>query len=67
MRSMELQLPPGDYLELDPDTCTLRCYDGGAVATFSVRGATKESIEQEAWADYRPPTSGGRKAESKHG
>jgi hypothetical protein len=60
---MELQLPPGYYLELDPDVWMLRRSDGRAVAAFSARGATKESIEQEAWADYRPPILDDRKTE----
>ena len=53
---MESQLPPGYYLELDPDLLVLRrCGKGDKrdfVAAFSVRGATKESLEQAAWEDY---------------
>jgi hypothetical protein len=41
-------LPPGYYLELDPDLLVLRrCGKGDKrdfVAAFSVRGATKESL-----------------------
>ena len=53
---MEPRLPPGYYLELDPDLLVLRrCGKGDKrdfVAAFSVRGATKESLEQAAWEDY---------------
>ncbi len=53
---MELQLPPGYYLELSADICVLRRDDTSAVAAFSARGVTKDVIEEAAWEDYRPPT-----------
>jgi hypothetical protein len=53
---MESRLPPGYYLELDPDLLVLRrCGKRDKrdfVAAYSVRGATKESLEQAAWEDY---------------
>ena len=52
--SKELRLPPGYSLERsDPDVLVLGCAHGTAVARFSVRGATKEAIEQEARRHYR--------------
>jgi hypothetical protein len=38
---MELRLPPGYYLERDPDIWTLRRSDGSSVAAFSARGASR--------------------------
>ena len=50
---MESQLPPGYYLELDPDLLVLRKRAKvDFVAAFSVQGATKKSLEQAAWEDY---------------
>ena len=55
---MELQLPPGYYLELDPDLLVLRRRAKvDFVAAFSVQGATKKSLEQAAWKDYLQRTS----------
>jgi hypothetical protein len=52
--SKELRLPPGYSLERsDPDVLVLLCPHGTAVARFSVRGATAESIEREARMHYR--------------
>jgi hypothetical protein len=49
----ELRLPPGYRLDRsDPDLWTLRRPEGSAVAHFSARGATRETIEQTAWEDY---------------
>jgi thymidylate kinase len=46
--SKELRLPPGYSLDLsDPDVLVLRCPYGTAVARFSARGDTAETIEQE--------------------
>lgn len=57
---MELQLPPGYYVERDPDTCTLRRPDGHLVAAFSARGVIAETIEGVAWEDHRGlPTAEG--------
>ncbi len=50
---MELRLPPGYYVERDPDTCTLRRPDGKFVAAFSARGVIAETIEAVAWEDHR--------------
>jgi hypothetical protein len=59
---MELRLPPGYYVERDPDTCTLRRADGHFVAAFSARGVIAETIEGVAWEDHRglPTTEGVR-------
>ena len=55
---MESQLPPGYYLELDPDLLALRRRGKrDFIAAFSVRGATKESLELAAWNDYLQRTS----------
>jgi hypothetical protein len=53
---MEPQLPPGYYLDLDPDILMLRRKDDSMLAAFSARGATRATIEMEAWVDYQPPT-----------
>lgn len=60
---MKAQLPPGYYLELDPDIWTLRRHGGSAVAAFSARGVTRRAIEEVAWADYKPLSLGHRKIE----
>ena len=39
--------------EPDPDVAVLRRQDGTIVATFSVRGATREGILEAAKEDYR--------------
>ena len=49
----ELRLPPGYYLDRDPDIWTLRRSDGSSVAAFSARGAVAETIEGVAWEDRR--------------
>jgi len=38
--------------ELDPDIVILRRQDGGFVAAFSARGATREGIVEAAKEDY---------------
>jgi hypothetical protein len=49
----ELCLPPGYRLDRsDPAVWALRRLEGWVVAYFSARGATREAIEQTAWADY---------------
>ena len=53
---MELQIPPGYYLELSADICVLKRDGTSAVAAFSARGVTKDAIEEAAWKDYRLPT-----------
>jgi hypothetical protein len=51
-------LPPGYYLEFDPDLLVLRRgRKGDLVAAFSCRGATNESLEAAAWDDHRKHTS----------
>lgn len=47
------QLPPGYYLERDPDLLTLHRPDGSFVAAFSVSGAIWEAVERVAWEDHR--------------
>jgi hypothetical protein len=57
---MELRLPPGYYLERDPDIWTLRRSDGVSVAAFSARGVVAETIEGAAWEDHgreHPPAT----------
>ena len=55
---MGSRLPPGNYLELDPDLLVLRRRGKrDFITAFSVRGATKESLEQATWADYLQRTS----------
>ena len=55
---MGSRLPPGNYLELDPDLLVLRRRGKrDFIAAFSVRGATKESLEQATWEDYLERTS----------
>jgi hypothetical protein len=55
---MEPRLPPGLYLEFDPDLLVLRRgRKGEFVAAFSSRGATNESIKAAAWDDHRKQTS----------
>ena len=62
---MKLRLPPGYYLDRDPDICTLRRTDGSSVATFSARGVVAETVEGAAWEDHnrehppaKPPRPG---------
>jgi hypothetical protein len=49
---MKLRLPPGYYLERDPDIWTLRRADGSSVAAFSAQGVVAETIEAAAWEDH---------------
>jgi hypothetical protein len=51
MRETSPWLPPGYRLEQDPDLLVLRRSDGSFVAAFSVRGFTKESVEEAAERD----------------
>jgi hypothetical protein len=52
--SREPRLPSGYSLDRsDPDVLVLRCPHGTAVARFSTRGATAETIEHEARTHYR--------------
>ena len=54
MRPEEPYLPPGYRLDKsDPDIWALRRAEGWVVAYFSVRGVTKEAIEETAWEGYR--------------
>ena len=55
-KGMKLQLPPGYYLELDPDILMLRRKDDSVLGAFSARGAIRAAVEMEAWVDYQPPT-----------
>jgi hypothetical protein len=48
-----VRLPPGYYLELDPDLIFLRKGEGHFVAAFSARGVTQEAIAEVARADYK--------------
>ncbi len=45
---MELRLPPGYFVERDPDIWTLRRSDGRFVAAFSAQGVVTETIESTA-------------------
>jgi hypothetical protein len=50
----EPRLPPGYDLDLsDPEVLILCDADGSVVARFSARGATLETIEEEAWRAHR--------------
>ena len=49
---MELELPVGYYLDLDADVVSLRRKGGSMLAVFSARGATRGTIEEEAWVDH---------------
>ena len=53
---MNLQLPPGYYLELDAEILALKRKGDSVLAVFSAQGASGFSIEEEAWKDYWPPT-----------
>jgi hypothetical protein len=48
---VELRLPPGYQLEMDPDMLVLRRPDGSTVAAFSSRGVMPEHVEATAWED----------------
>jgi hypothetical protein len=49
----EPRLPPGYRLDRsDPDVWSLRRAEGGVVAYFSARSATKEAVEEAALEDY---------------
>jgi hypothetical protein len=64
---MKLRLPPGYYLERDPDIWTLRRSDGSSVAAFSAQGVVAETIETAAWEDHgreRPSARTPRPGES---
>ncbi len=53
MGSEQARLPPSYRLDRsDPDVLALRRAEGWVVAYFSVRGATREAIEEAAWEDY---------------
>lgn len=53
-RQSQLSLPPGYRLDMsDPDVWMLRRSEGWVVAYFSVRGVTREAIEETAWEDYQ--------------
>jgi hypothetical protein len=48
------RLPPGYRLDRsDPDVIILLSASGSVVSRFSGRGATQQTIEREAWEDYR--------------
>ena len=46
MQGLSLDLPTGYYLERDPDTLTLRRFDGSVVGAFSARGAAPEAVRR---------------------
>jgi len=50
---MKQRLPPGYYLDRDPDIWTLRRSDGSSVAAFSAREVVAGTIEGAAWEDHR--------------
>jgi hypothetical protein len=48
------RLPPGYSLDRsDPDVLILLSPSGSVVSRFSGRGAAQQTIEREAWKDYR--------------
>jgi hypothetical protein len=50
----EVYLPPGYYLDRsDPEVLVLRRAEGEVVDRFSAPGYAAESVEREAWEDYR--------------
>ena len=52
--SEDLRLPPGYRLDRsDPDVWALRRPGGWVVAYFSAWGATRETVEEAAWEDYK--------------
>ena len=54
----EPPLPPGYYLDrTDPEVLILRSEEGAVVARFSAPGYLAESVEREAWEDYRQRNS----------
>ena len=54
----EPPLPPGYYLDRsDPEVLILRSPEGAVVARFSALGYLAESVEREAWEDYRQRNS----------
>lgn len=57
------ELPPGHYLEHDPDTPVLRRSDGSMVAAFSARGAAPGSFRRAAEDDAYGVSSAGPPAE----
>jgi len=51
---LETHLPPGYKLDRsDPDVLILWSASGSMVSRFSARGAKQQSVEHEAWEDYR--------------
>ena len=53
-----MPLPPGYYLDRsDPEVLILRSLDGTVVARLSTLGYVAESVEREAWEDYRQRNS----------
>ena len=58
-RAGKLPLPPGYYLEFDPDILALRREDGSLAAAFSAAGASPSEVVRAAEEDYR--------ASGKHG
>lgn len=49
-----LDLPPGYYLERDPDILVLRRLDGSMVGAFSARGAATDAVRQTVEETARP-------------
>ena len=44
MQGSSLELPPGYYVERDPDVLILRRLDGSIIGAFSARGAAPEAV-----------------------
>lgn len=62
---MNLQLPPGYHIDLDPDVLVLNRANGSQVALFSRRGYVAEAVEHAAWEDYgEEPESPSRRKSS---
>ena len=57
MQGSSLELPPGYYLERDPDILILRRLDGAKVGAFSARGAVLNAVRQAAEEELREEPS----------
>jgi DNA-binding SARP family transcriptional activator len=61
MQGSSLKLPPGYYLERDPDILILRRLDGAMVGSFSARGAPPNAVRQATEEDLREEPSAQRR------
>ena len=67
MREGALQLPPGYYLEYDPDILVIRHIDGSLVAAFSARDTEPKEIQKTAEENARQRLSLNRRDASSLG